>query len=153
MNQQYLFEYCQKLVIFDKKLEKVFLSKRTNEADYEGTYSFIGGKMEITDEGIVAGLKREKDEEVGSGFRVLAEASHTYNVLFTKSSGQKMILPHYAAVYDGGAVNLSDEYSDFTWVLVSDLENFEPKIPNIPEMVSWAELVLKTADRKNLILI
>lgn len=151
--KQYLFEYCQKLVIFDEKLEKIFLAKRIGEADYDGTYAFIGGKMEITDENIVAGLKREKDEEVGTHFRVMIDASSTRNLLYMKNSGQKMILPHYAGIYDGGEVDLSDEYSEYAWVSLSELKDFEPKIPNIPEMVVWAKQILEQMEKQSLILI
>jgi len=41
----------------------VLLAKRAGEADYDGTWSFIGGKMETTDATLVAGMQREKNEE------------------------------------------------------------------------------------------
>jgi hypothetical protein len=44
-----LFQYCQKLIILSADKTKVLLAKRKGEADYDGIYSFIGGKMETTD--------------------------------------------------------------------------------------------------------
>lgn len=38
----------------------VLLAKRRGEADYDGVFSFIGGKLESTDGGLVQGLRREK---------------------------------------------------------------------------------------------
>ena len=60
-----LFQYCQKIVIFSKDGTSVLLAKRRGEADYDGVFSFIGGKLESTDGGLVQGLQREKDEEIG----------------------------------------------------------------------------------------
>ncbi len=42
--------------------EKVLLCKRQGEENHDETFTFIGGKMEITDFDINAGLKREKDD-------------------------------------------------------------------------------------------
>lgn len=41
------------------------MAKRKGKNDYDGTYSFVGGKMETSDNGILEGLKREKNEEIG----------------------------------------------------------------------------------------
>lgn len=53
------FQYCQKLVVLSQDLDKVLLARRKGEADYDGVFSFIGGKMEMTDESLLAGMKRE----------------------------------------------------------------------------------------------
>lgn len=136
---KYNFQYCQKLVLFSEDWQKVFLAKRQGEADYDGTYSFICGKMETTDESIVAGLKREKDEEVGEAFRVRVYLGATNNVLYRKKDGNAMILPHYVAQYVGGDVALNhDEYADYAWVPVDELAAFSPKVENIPDSVAWA---------------
>ena len=68
--EKYNFQYCQKIVVFSKEVDKVLLCKRKGEADFDGTFSFIGGKMETTDGAILEGLRREKNEEVGEGFKV-----------------------------------------------------------------------------------
>lgn len=82
-----LFQYCQKLVILSPDMQNVLLAKRKDEADYNGIYTFIGGKMETTDESILAGMKREKDEEIGNAAVVRVLPDETYNLLFRKKDG------------------------------------------------------------------
>jgi 8-oxo-dGTP pyrophosphatase MutT (NUDIX family) len=132
------FQYCQKLVILSEDKTKVLLAKRKGEADYDGTYSFIGGKMETTDESLVAGMKREKDEEIGASAKIRIIPDETYNTLFRKNDGTVMILPHIPGVYVSGDITLNDEYSKYAWVLIADLASFEPKIENIPVVTQWA---------------
>ena len=55
-----LFQYCQKIVLFSQDGSAVLLARRRGEADYDGVFSFIGGKLESTDGGLVNGLRREK---------------------------------------------------------------------------------------------
>ena len=50
MSSASLFQYCQKLIVLSEDKTQVLLAKRKGEADYDGVYSFIGGKMETTDE-------------------------------------------------------------------------------------------------------
>lgn len=136
---KYNFQYCQKIILFSEDWQSVFLAKRYGEADYDGTFSFIGGKMETTDESIAAGLKREKDEEIGESARVRVYMDATRNLLFRKKDGSVMILPHYTAQYVDGEIKLNaEEYSEYAWVPVTELADFEPKIANIPELVAWA---------------
>lgn len=132
----YHFQYCQKIVVLSADKTKVLLCKRRGEADYDGTFSFIGGKMETTDASILAGLKREKDEEVGVDFKVALYPHFSHNALFRKSDGNAMILPHYLAFHKSGEMDLrEEEYSEYQWVSLDELDIFEPKIPNIPETV------------------
>jgi len=131
----YNFQYCQKIVVFSNDLESVLLCKRKGENDYDGVYSFIGGKMENTDDSFIAGLQREKNEEVGEGFKVEIYPTLTVNSLFKKKSGDFMVLPHYFARHISGDVKLNEEYSDFKWVKIIELKDFEPKIPGIPKIV------------------
>lgn len=138
MSTTTLFQYCQKLVILSPDKTKVLLAKRKGEADYDGTYSFIGGKMETTDASILAGMKREKDEEVGSDVKVKLLPDETYNLLFRKKDGNSMILPHIPGIYVSGDITLSDEYSDYQWVPIESLGDFEPKIENVTELTHWA---------------
>ena len=85
--EKYNFQYCQKIVVLSHDKNKVLLCKRKGEADYDGTFSFIGGKMETTDTSIIAGLKREKDEEVGSDFQIQIYPKFSHNLLFQKKDG------------------------------------------------------------------
>lgn len=143
------FQYCQKIVVCRKNGSEILLAKRQDEADYDGVYSFIGGKLETTDRGIVEGLLREKCEEIGTTARIRICPSLSYNVHFVKKDGSTMILPHYYAEYIEGAIVLSEEYSDFQWVPLAELPAFEPKIENIPEVLEWMwrlKAMLKPAD-------
>lgn len=151
MNTQLLFQYCQKLVVLSEDKTKVLLAKRAGEADYDGVYSFIGGKMETTDESIIAGMKREKNEEIGENTTVKVLPNETYNFLFRKKDGNSMILPHIAGIFVAGEITLSDEYSDYKWVRLDELESFEPKIENIPELAMWAAKKLKDIDTNSLV--
>lgn len=141
--QKYNFQYCQKIVVFSRDESSVLLCKRKNEADYDGTFSFVGGKMETTDESIIAGLKREKDEEVGPNFKIKVFPTFTTNILFTKKDGSAMILPHIYAIHQEGEIQLSEEYSEYKWVGLDEVDKFEPKINTIPDMLNRFALLKK----------
>lgn len=143
-NSKYNFQYCQKLIIFNCEWDKVLLARRKGEADYDGTYTFIGGKMETTDKNILDAMRREKDEEIGTNARVYVHENISRNILFRKNDGSSMIVPHYVAYFDGGEVELnSEEYADYKWVALSELDIFGPIIKNIPEFVEWALAIKK----------
>ena len=133
---KYAFQYCQKLVIFSADFDSVLLCKRKGEADYDGMYSFPGGKMETTDKDIVSGLTREKTEELGENFKIKIYPQFTTSFYFKKKNGSFMILPHYLSVYKEGEIVLNDEYSDYKWVKLEELDTFEPKIETIPMAAS-----------------
>ena len=109
MKSSLVFQYCQKLVVFSSDLKKVLLARRKGEADYDGVYSLIGGKMETTDKSILAGIKREKDEEIGVNTKVNILPNETYNILFRKNDGNSMILPHIPAIFVKGKIIINDE--------------------------------------------
>jgi len=129
------FQYCQKIVVFSKDRQSVLLCKRNGEEELNGIFTFIGGKMEITDSSIVEGVKREKDEEVGEDCQIKLYSNFTFNVLYKKDNGRSMILPHYFAVFESGEIKLNEEYSEYKWVLLSELDDFEPKMENIEGMI------------------
>lgn len=144
MNTQYLFQYCQKIVVFSADRKSVLFARRKGEADFDEYWSLIGGKLEVTDGGIVPGMKREKDEEVGEQFRIrVAPQVSCYNVHYQKKDGAHMILPHYIAVHVGGEVQLNeDEYSDYKWVPTTELEGFGPKVDNTGDVIKNALRIL-----------
>jgi NADH pyrophosphatase NudC (nudix superfamily) len=147
---KYNFQYCQKIVLFSKDWQSVFLAKRHGEAEYDEAFSFIGGKMETGDRSILEGLRREKGEEVGEAVRVRVYLGATQNFLYYKQDGSAMILPHYLAQYVGGDIRLNlEEYSECRWVPIGELSTFEPKIENIPACVSWAQKLLKFAEAQD----
>lgn len=133
--EQYNFQYCQKIVVLSKDKTKVLLCKRKGEADYDGIFSFIGGKMETTDKSLIDGLQREKNEEVGKNFKIKIYPTFSFNLLFRKKAGNAMVLPHYLAVHLKGNIKLNEEYSEYRWIPINELSKFEPKIPSIPETV------------------
>lgn len=125
------FQYCQKIVVYSQDGQSVLLCKRKGEADFDGTFSFIGGKMETTDGAIIEGLRREKNEEVGVDFKIKIFPSFTTNEFFIKKDGNSMILPHYYAVHESGDINLNEEYSEYKRVPLVEIKDFEPKIHSI----------------------
>ncbi|WP_433715380.1 NUDIX hydrolase [Nocardia sp. CA-084685] len=132
------FQYCQKLVVIDPVTDSVLLARRKGEADYDSVYSLIGGKMETTDGSILDAIRREKEEEIGKAAIIAIAEALSYNVLFKKKDGNSMILPHFYAEYQGGEIELNDEYSDYLWLPKHQLESFSPMIETIPEAVRWA---------------
>lgn len=146
MTSNLFFQYIQKLVIFSADQKSVLLAKRKGEADYDGTFSFIGGKMETTDDSLVAGMKREKDEEIGAAARIRILPNESYNVRFPKKDGSISMCPHIAAMFVSGDIELNtDEYSEYRWVALDQLKTFEPKIQNIPHISGWAQTKLAAA--------
>jgi len=143
------FQYCQKIIVFSRDLQSLLLCRRKGEEDYNGIYSFIGGKMETTDDGFVDSLRREKNEEVGEDFIIKLYPTFTTNILFTKKDGNAMVLPHYYSVHQEGDIQLNEEYSDYKWVPVGDINAFEPKIASITSVITQFRLltdVLPTMD-------
>lgn len=143
------FLYCQKLVVFSKDCSSVLLARRKGEEDYDGVYSFIGGKMDDRDSDFLEGMKREKNEEIGEDAQIEVLPSTSYNVLFTKNNGDRMVLPHIICIYQSGDIKLNEEYSDFKWVKVAELSDFKHKIETISEVVDWALKVLNSELYKN----
>lgn len=148
-----LFQYCQKIVLFRNGNTEVLLARRRGEADYDQVYSLVGGKLETTDSDLLAGLKREKNEEIGESVQVSICPTFSYNVHFIKADGQSMILPHYYAEYVSGEVKLSSEYSDYQWVSIKELATFKPKIENIPQVVSEVLKLRSVIDEGQLVVI
>lgn len=131
MDQKYAFANCQKIVLFRDNNSEVLLAKRIGEADYDGIYSFVGGKMEVTDDSLLEGLRREKNEEIGENIKIKIWPLVNIMGYFVKKDGTRMVLPHYYARCESGEVKLNEEYSDFKWVRVEELASFEPKIPSV----------------------
>ncbi len=142
----YLFQYIQKLIVLSPDLTRVLLAKRKGEVDYNGTFTFIGGKMETTDQTLVDGMKREKDEEIGADNVVRVLPGQSCNILFRKKDGNTTICPHLAAVFKSGHIKLSDEYSEYRWVKLEELAEFGPKIDNITWLAPWAVKQVTSAD-------
>ena len=130
---KYNFQNCQKIVVFSEDNTKVLLAKRKGENDYDGIYSFIGGKMETTDKNLVEGMRREKNEEIGETCKVKLYPIYSTSTYYIKKDGSYMVLPHYYARFVEGDISLSDEYSEYKWVSINEIDSFKPIIENIPE--------------------
>lgn len=129
------FQYCQKLVIFSRDMDKVLLAKRKGEADFDGVYSFIGGKMETTDTSILEGMYREKCEEIGENNIISIYLDLVHHELFIKKSGDVMILPHYICIFEEGEIELNEEYSNYEWFDVGSINEVENVIPTVVTIV------------------
>jgi NADH pyrophosphatase NudC (nudix superfamily) len=133
------FHYCPKLIVFSKDKKSILMARRTGEADYDGVYTFIGGKSEVSDGGLLVGLQREKNEEIGPDAKLkVCYMMSCYQVWYTKKDGNSMVLPHHIAIYQGGDIKLNpEEYDDYKWVLVKDVDKFA-QIPANPPAVKAA---------------
>lgn len=121
MSAQFNFQYCPKIVIFNDQ-NQVLLCKRQGELDFDGVFSFPGGKREITDTSIEAGITRELQEEIGSEVRLSIYRLFAIEKEYQKKAGNIMILPHYFARYQGGQVILNPlEYSEYRWFDIASL--------------------------------
>lgn len=142
------FQYCQKIVVFSQDEQSVLLCKRKGEADFDGVFSFIWGKMERSDGAIIEWLRREKNEEVGEDFKIKIFPAFSTNEFFFKKDGHAMVLPHYYAIHEGGAITLNEEYSEYQRVALTDIRDFGPKIETIPgvleRMTILKEIIYKT---------
>ena len=148
------FQYCPKIVTFTEDLSSVLLVRRFGEADYDGVYSFPGGKMETSDADLLAGIRREKIEELGPDAKVSVVPEYSYNVMFRKRDGNAMVLPHVVAIYYGGEIRVNpDEYSEYRFVPLDELDPFEPKIETVPEAVRSAQRLLGMLARTEFILL
>jgi len=72
---------------------------------------------------------------VGENFKIKIYPIFNTMNYFVKKDGSFMVLPHYYARYESGEVNLNEEYSDYKWVEVTKLAEFEPKIFSVELMV------------------
>lgn len=149
----YNFQYCQKIVVFNNDDTKVLLARRADEQDFNNTFTFIGGKLETTDESIVDGMRREKNEEIGQQCKLLLLPTYSHNVLYRKEDGSSMILPHYYAQLQEGEITLSSEYDRYEWASISELESFEAKVPNIPHIYKMMLNIKSLAQPNDFIII
>ena len=145
-----LFQYCPKLVVFNQNQSSVLLCKRQGEAEFDEVFSLIGGKMEHGDDSILEALRREKTEEVGEDFKIEVLVDYSLNVFYVKKSGVRMVLPHHYARHLAGEPVLNEEYSEYLWVDLDELEAFEPKVQNIGEIVHQMKNVKDFASPKGL---
>ncbi len=114
----------------------MLLVRRFGEADYNEAYTFIGGKSETTDGSLVAGLQREKNEEIGTDAKLrVCYMMSCYQVWYKKKNGNYMVLPHHVAIHQSGEIRLNPaEYDDYKWVPLTEVDTYI-QIPNTPVAV------------------
>lgn len=128
-----LYQYCPKVALFYD--DTVLLARRVGEADLNGLYSLVGGKIEHSDPLVTDGIFRELTEEIGHSVAGELLATFCVPVEYTKKDGSRMILPHYYAHYLGGNITLNPaEYTDYLWCPVVDLPGRTDVIPNVHEI-------------------
>ncbi len=142
-NDPLFFHYCPKLIVFSKDKQSILMARRAGEADFDGVYTFIGGKTETTDGSLAEGLRREKNEEIGPDAKLkVCYKMSCYQVWYTKKNGNSMVLPHHIAVYQGGDIKLNpDEYDDYKWIPVADIEEYAQIPENVPAVQQAARFL------------
>jgi 8-oxo-dGTP pyrophosphatase MutT (NUDIX family) len=142
------FHYCPKQIIFSEDKKSVLMARRAGEADYDGVYSFVGGKTETTDGNLLKGLKREKDEEIGASARVkICWSFSCYQAWYRKANGNYMVLPHHVGIFIGGTVDLNkDEYDDYKWVPVEEIGEYNGIPSHAPALQNAQRLLAVLTD-------
>ena len=65
-----------------------------------------------------------------------------------------MILPHFYAIHDSGEIKLNkEEYSEFRWIPIKDIHNFEPKFFTIPEILNKFSILKKIINETDAVII
>lgn len=144
------FHYCPKQLIFSEDKKSVLMARRAGEADYDGVFSYVGGKTETTDGSLLQGLKREKDEEIGASARVkICWSFSCYQAWYRKANGNYMVLPHHVGIFMGGTIDLNkDEYDDYKWVPIIEIEHYNDIPTNVDALHGAVRLleILKDED-------
>ncbi|KZE69253.1 DNA mismatch repair protein MutT [Fictibacillus phosphorivorans] len=103
--------------------EKVLIVKRSDDDEIgAGTWEFPGGKIEFEEE-IEAALIREVKEETGLSVTV----DHIlYATSFFTDPLRKVVLITYFCQSSSSDVLLSEEHSNYMWVLKEEMRNLLP---------------------------
>ncbi|MEM7705744.1 MAG: NUDIX hydrolase [Pseudomonadota bacterium] len=124
---------CPKLCLLNPASKEFLLCKRKGEADFDRTYSFPGGKTELSDESIEAGIQRELAEELGSVFAYELSSQLCFLVEYVRSDSKHMTLPHFFGVASKEQhIDLNaEEYNDYAWTRIEDMAKISV-IKNVP---------------------
>ena len=101
------------IVIFDKKLEKTLMCKRTKEP-YKGMYNLVGGKIEKENDGLNEAYRELKEETNITTEDV--KLIHFMNLTYVK--WDKNLEVYYGILNKN--VNLIEEVNKLEWVSVND---------------------------------
>ncbi len=64
-----------------------------------------------------------------------------------------MVLPHYYAVHVSSEPQINEEYSEFRWVSLKELDSFAPMVETIPKTVLEILKLEKVMKKEDLVLI
>ena len=101
------------IVIFDKKLEKTLMCKRTKEP-YKGMYNLVGGKIEKENDGLNEAYRELKEETNINQEDV--KLIHFMNLTYVK--WDKELEVYYGILNKN--VNLIEEVNKLEWVSIND---------------------------------
>jgi hypothetical protein len=54
-------------------------------------------------------------------------------------------------VFVSGDIVLNEEYCEYKWVPIVELDNFEPKVGNVPDSTRWALLKLARTNEEQFV--
>jgi len=137
---QNLFHYCAKFVVFDPTFTQILLCKRKWEADFNEIFSFPWGKIENSDGDIRKGMQREKNEELWDKCFIRLYKDFCRFAYYVKNDGNHMILPHHICVFEGGEIQINEEYSGYKRIEIDQLD--ESWLNIIPTVVPIIQSLL-----------
>lgn len=128
------FSLAQKIVLLNEK-DEILLLKSAKE----DLWDLPGGHFDKDDESQLDSLKREIAEEIGNSvdFEILDEVSSSLRKWKGKFVNVKVA---YLAKYNLGKIKLSDEHSDFKWMIFDEVENLQDD-----ECKEWLKRVVEKA--------
>lgn len=115
-----------------KKGEEVLLLKRKNGTFGSGLWDIPGGKLEFG-ESPRESLEREIYEETSLKVKVIRPLSISSGINETRTKQYITIV--FLCDYQGGTIKLNDEHSEYEWVNMDKLNDFE-KIYYVNEAIN-----------------
>lgn len=103
---------------------KLFMMRRRPDDPHKpGKLDIPGGRLELG-ENPFEGLKREMNEETGSGLEIIMPLAVKH---FVREDGQKITLTMYWSKLVGDEIRLSEEHTESKWM------DIEKELDEIPE--------------------
>jgi 8-oxo-dGTP diphosphatase len=139
------------------KDEKYLIAKRSKkEAAFPGLWTVPGGKLRKGDylnspkdtsdhwyHVLEKLLKREIKEEVGLRVKNIR---YLLSLAYTRSDGLPSVILSFYCNYDSGKVKLSEELTDYTWVSVNELDQYN-FVPGLREEIELTDKAIREGKR------
>lgn len=113
--------------IIEKDGKFLIIKRREDEVAYPGMWTVPGGKVEAPDD-CQTTLKREIFEE--TGITIFDKTIFIRDYGFTRPDEIHVIGLTFGCKYKSGKVNLSSDFTDFTWITLGDSKKYN-LIPGI----------------------